>query len=557
MRRFLNFGALLPVLVVLALFFAFWGWIAQARALDLSASDIFFRALGSLAMSNNYDDRAFFNRDWRVDVARVLGGLAFMLAASQAVARLLSYRANQYFGRFRQGHLLVIGHHPVARAVVEAAVARHAAVTWLSNGGSADDEVRGALVVHRPWDAALALEFGAARAARCVIACVNEVDQIAAANDLRRDAPELPVTMNFGDPWFADLMDRQQHVSGVRFVSQAQLAARDLHRRHPPFLIARALGHARIHALMFGFGRGGEAVFADLLLSSGTGFLGRPRVTIVDPRAAEITRSLAQRCPALGTSVDIDFIDPGRVDDIRLLPADALASAQATDPVTLAYVAVDGDERAMALAVSLQSLLQRESWVAGPIFTRLLSGSALPTWRTGESVPPPGSLVGFGAIDDFAGSIGLFDREVDALPRMFHEAYRRAVPDHAVANRPWEALTEEMRESNRRLVLHLPAKLATAGVDVERWLTDPNLRHLPALLPDLARDPALLEMLAAVEHARWMAERHLGGWQPGPVRDNQRRVHPDLRPYAELDEAKKSYDRAVVAETWAALRAAG
>ncbi len=554
MRRFWNFGTLLPLLVVLALVFAFWGWTAQATALGLSWSDIFFRGLGSLAMSNNYDDRAFFNNDWRVDVARVLGGLAFMLAASQAVARLLSYRASRWFGRFRQGHLLVVGHHPVARAVVEKAVDRRETVTWLSNGGTADEDIPGALAVHRCWDAALAIEFGAARARRCVIACANEVEQIAAARDLRVAAPGLAVTMNFGDPWFADLMDRQQHISGVRFVSQAMLAARDLHWRHPPFLIARELGHDHIHALLFGFGRGGEAVLTDLLLASRAGFLGRPRVTIVDPRAAEIRDSLWQRCPALGESVMLDFIAPERSGDIRLLPVEALTRAHATAGVTLAYVTVDGDERAMALAVSLQALAGRLGWRIGPIFARLTSGSALPTWRAGQLVPAPGSIVGFGAIEDFADAIGLFDAEVDRLPRLFHEAYRRAVPGHAVANLPWDALTEEMRESNRRLVAHLPAKLVTAGIDLANWLANPGQDRFAALLPDLSADPELLDALAALEHERWMVERQLGGWQHGEVRDNARRLHPDLKPYAELPAQKQAYDRAVVAETWAALR---
>jgi hypothetical protein len=556
MRRFLNFGSLLPLLVVLALVFAFWGWSVQAEALGLTIPDIFFRGLGSLAMSNNYDDRAFFNNDWRVDTARVLGGLAFMLAASQAVARLLSTRASRWFGRFRRGHLLVVGDHPVARGIVEKAVARAATVTWLSNGLADDGEVPGALVVPRPWDAALALEFGAAAARRCVIACVNEVEQISAARDLRQAVPQLPVTMNFADPWFADLMDRQQHITGVRFVSQALLAVRDLHWRHPPFRIAQSLGHDSIHALIFGFGRGGEAALTDLLLSSGAGFLGRPRVTIVDPRANEIRASLAQRCPGLPDSVDLDFIDLGRAEDIRLLPVDALAAAQQAAPVTMATVCVDGDARSMALAVSLQALAGRLEWPMGPIFVRLVSGSALPSWRAGSAVPRSGTLVGFGAIEDFAHAVGLFDKEVDQLPRLFHEAYRRAVPDHAVANAPWAQLSEEMRESNRRLVAHLPAKLATAGLDVEGWMADPRAHHFARLLPDLSTDPALLDRIAAVEHARWMAERHLGGWQYGPQRDNVRRHHPDLKPYAELEDSKKAYDRAVVAETWAALRSA-
>jgi hypothetical protein len=118
-------------------------------------------------------------------------------------------------------------------------------------------------------------------------------------------------------------------------------------------------------------------------------------------------------------------------------------------------------------------------------------------------------------------------------------------------------LSEEHRESNRRLVTHLPAKLASAGFDLENWLTDhPSLaangRRLDA--PDFAADPDLLERLAILEHDRWMIERRLGGWRPGPARDNLRRIHPDLKPYDDLTEHSKQYDREIILAAAAALR---
>jgi transposase InsO family protein len=125
-------------------------------------------------------------------------------------------------------------------------------------------------------------------------------------------------------------------------------------------------------------------------------------------------------------------------------------------------------------------------------------------------------------------------------------------PDHAVANLPWDQLTEEMHESNRRLMIHLPAKLASAGVDLAHWLGT----GLPAdgiAIPDLRRDPARLEQLAELEHHRWMAERRLSGWQHGPTRDNLRRRHPDLVPWDQLPEASRRFDREIVLATLEAL----
>jgi hypothetical protein len=553
MRRFLNLTVLLPTLAIVAIGFAIWGWHAQADALNLSWLDVLYHSLHAVTLSNLYAFSERYNQDWRIETARVLGAIAFVVAATKAVLALLSTHASRMFGRYRRGHLLVVGDHGVARGVTEAAAARAATVTWISNSEEEALPIPGALIVPKRWEPSLAASFAASHASRAVVAFRNEVQQVAAVRALRAVSPHLPIVMNFADAWFAERMDELENIQGVRFVSQVQLSVRALHWRIPPFLIARRLGHRRMHALIFGLGRGGEAVLTDLLLSSLTSFLGKPRVTIVDPRAREIRASLFQRCPGLSETVDIEVIDPELVADVRLLPTNALALAQAEDPFTLAYVAIDEDLRAMALAVSLQAVARREGWAMGPIFTRLVHGGALP------EVPEEGEVAGlvqFGATADFAAAIGLFDPDFDALPQMFHEAYRRTAPADAPANIAWERLPEEFRESNRRQLVHLPAKLASAGVDVAAWLRRP----LPPTsatggipLPSLETDPDLLERLAELEHRRWMMDRTLSGWRPGPARDNARRIHPDLKPYAELTEATRELDRAIVREAWTAL----
>ncbi|HEY7798282.1 MAG TPA: RyR domain-containing protein, partial [Hyphomonadaceae bacterium] len=55
-----------------------------------------------------------------------------------------------------------------------------------------------------------------------------------------------------------------------------------------------------------------------------------------------------------------------------------------------------------------------------------------------------------------------------------------------------------------------------------------------------------LDTLGALEHRRWMLDRLLNGWRYGPVRDDRARIHPDLKPGRELDEAAKEKDRANV-----------
>lgn len=455
----------------------------------------------------------------------------------------------------QQGHLLVIGDHPLADGVVAAAARRSAGVTWISNsplGNHLGGSIPGALIVPGPWDRANPRHH-AGQAARAIIAFADEGRQLSAVEALRAGAPKLPITVNFTDSLFAGRTSAVAHLGNVRFVSQVQLAVRDLHWRNPPPLIARTLGHRRIHALLFGFGRGGDCILSDLLLCSLTGFLEKPRITIVDPLAETLRQDLLGRCPELEQSADLVFLDPGPVDDPRRIPEALLCAANADEPVSFAHVSVDSDVRALALARSVHALANRDRWRMGPVFTRLAGGGSLPRIPVTSE---PAELLMFGANADFAEAIGLFDPDTDLLARLFHEAYRRTARPGMPANCPWEDLAEEFRESNRRLLVHLPAKLLTADVDLAAWLRTPlpvanEAGGIP--LPELSANPALMETLAELEHRRWMVDRRLSGWHHGPVRDNDARHHPDLVPYDQLNECTRELDRAIVREAWETL----
>ena len=55
---------------------------------------------------------------------------------------------------------------------------------------------------------------------------------------------------------------------------------------HPPFLIAKERGHERVHALIVGFGQTGQSIARDLIVNCRTTYLGRPRITVIDPQGS-------------------------------------------------------------------------------------------------------------------------------------------------------------------------------------------------------------------------------------------------------------------------------
>ncbi|MEM2695607.1 MAG: RyR domain-containing protein [Thermoproteota archaeon] len=66
-----------------------------------------------------------------------------------------------------------------------------------------------------------------------------------------------------------------------------------------------------------------------------------------------------------------------------------------------------------------------------------------------------------------------------------------------------------------------------------------------------------LEMLAKALHDRWMEEKLRQGWTYGPVKNIEKKTHPDLIPYEDLPEDKKELDRMYIRDFLKILDNAG
>lgn len=67
----------------------------------------------------------------------------------------------------------------------------------------------------------------------------------------------------------------------------------------------------------------------------------------------------------------------------------------------------------------------------------------------------------------------------------------------------------------------------------------------------------LTEAIAENAHDIWARARMDEGWTYGPVRDDARKLHPDLVPYAQLPESEKEYDRIMAMNTLRLVRRLG
>lgn len=155
-------------------------------------------------------------------------------------------------------------------------------------------------------------------------------------------------------------------------------------------------------------------------------------------------------------------------------------------------------------------------------------------------------------------TVPLDDEIVEQLAAMMHADYQANS-----SNKPgyvhesmlsWDGKLDDIyKESNRHQVRGMQWILATegfaivpaegehdTGIDFGHDVTDKdgNVRREPR--PECAD---AIERMARLEHARWNAERAALGWTRGEGRSLKQKTNPSIRPYDELDEETRSYDR--------------
>jgi hypothetical protein len=371
---------------------------------------------------------------------------------------------------------------------------------------------------------------------------------------VRAAAPSARVTVLMGDVGLAEDAATTLNDARTRVLATGAVAARALNLAHPPFLIAREQGHARIHALIVGFGQTGQAIARDLIVNCRTTYLAAPRLTVVEPRAEALEGAVRVRAPELDDCAECRFI-AGEIGGRAVRPAPGLIAAElaAGGPLTVAYICLADDAATLAAAAMLQALLRSIDIAAPPIFVRLRQGAAGEALGHGEGLD---ALIPFGDLASVLEASEFLSDAPDAAARAFSQAYRANLPPDRrddADNRsayPWDRLDETYRQSTRDAVAHIPAKLASAGIDPARWRFAGALPRL-AVGEALYADDAQLEALAELEHDRWMAQRRMDGWRwtGATQKDQAVRRHPSLAPYAELTDAVKEFDRVVVRET--------
>ncbi|MCX6645222.1 MAG: RyR domain-containing protein [bacterium] len=102
----------------------------------------------------------------------------------------------------------------------------------------------------------------------------------------------------------------------------------------------------------------------------------------------------------------------------------------------------------------------------------------------------------------------------------------------------WDELDEKFRESNRRAVDHVSQKLSEIGYELE-YKEEGNVVPI-----EFSKEE--VEILAEMEHGRWIVDRMIDGWKYGPEKDYSKMTNPYLVRWEGLDESIRQIDRELV-----------
>lgn len=138
-------------------------------------------------------------------------------------------------------------------------------------------------------------------------------------------------------------------------------------------------------------------------------------------------------------------------------------------------------------------------------------------------------------------SRGKIEKLGEAIHNKFLKENRQKSTDPAMM--PWPELREDLRESNRQQAAHAEDVLRRFG-----YVMHPTKRKVKPI----RFDDAEVELMAEMEHGRWIVERLRSGWKYGSKRDAINKISPFLVPWKDLPDKVKDYDRNAV-RNWPAL----
>src|ERR1700691_5803439 len=509
-------------------------------------SAIFFEALypsAQVLLLHSHAEGEPPGRHFPLLIARILA-VAFEAEGVLLVAFTFSRQLRLWWTVRRGGHTVICGLTGYGLELVEDALREGERVVAIDPESSPIHilESNARLLRGSPADPHVLRKAGVHRAKLILTATADDSANIAAVIRAREVAPgrRARAFVHIADPHLRALLRHQRTFRSdgptpATVFNVFDNSARLLLRDYP-------LDHSRIRPetdqvvqlIVIGFGHMGEAVLARAALTGHYANLERLQAVVIDRSAHRKERLFRNRYPHFADVAVAQFIEADAEEPETQALIAALCAESAAETISTIAISFDEPPHGLSIALSLLNGLR----CYAPIRLRLNDDSSL------AAILPRGQITGFGSIREASRRKSWLDSELDAMARKLHEDYLARLPEAERSrpeNRssyPWDFLDDDLVESNRQLADHIPVKLRAIGCHVAAR-GDPAD---PGVLVEQFDEEKEVEPLAKMEHRRWMAERFLGGWTPGP-KDVERRHSPYLVEWEHLPPDIQERDR--------------
>jgi voltage-gated potassium channel Kch len=554
-------------------------------------TDIAYRTLQLIAMnSGDVKDASL-----PLDVARFLIPILAALTAITALLSLFRDRWQEFLLRGWHNHIVICGLSRKGWLLVQRFAERGERVVVIEADESHDlirpCRERGAVVLIGDATDADTLNRAGATHAHHVVAVtdddgINAEISVRCAGLLRavgrKDPGPLGCTVHLVDPELFELARSREIALEENIPLRLELfnvfnrGGRLMWSKYGPARDAGVAGTGAgrdgcaAHVVVVGLGRLGESLIITAgrewyarMYESACGGLGRLRVTVVDVGAAPKCQALYLRHPRLADACDLvpytlDVNGPEFYGG-RFLDREPSASGTERDgpPASAVFVCFDNDTLGLRTSLAIRQMLLTRGAPETPVVVRMAEASGLARLvdpdGDGEPVTPFASLRVFPLLDRTCtpeAVLGTSFREV--VGQAIHERYRRnqagIKPPDDPAMRPWNDLSEALRESNRVQADGIELVLGSIGCTTHLAEGSKPARVV------FSKDE--IERMAELTHRQWVNARIQAGWANGP-RNPDHKITPYLAPYAEIADDVREWDRQAVRAIPDVLAAAG
>lgn len=296
----------------------------------------------------------------------------------------------------------------------------------------------------------------------------------------------------------------------LEFFNVLERGARFMLAEYSPFEKDVKTGDRQPRMLIVGLGKMGRSL---VVQAARIWWMKQPKsgqrfwVSVIDKAAETKVELLRLQYPQLDKVCEFDIWQMEK-NAPEFERGDFLYDSQGRCDIDVIYICFDDDVHVLVTALTLHQKTKKHKV---PIVLRMSRDAGLATLMKEDRVAFDfDQLHVFGLLDRTCSLEALLGGTHEILARAIHEDYVRHQKEAGATSQTnpsmvdWNALPEDLKESNRHQADHVEVKLKTVGCSIKP-LTDWGAASFEF-------SPEEVELLAEMEHERWCEERRLLDW---------------------------------------------